>query len=172
MENYFNFATNERAVQEKVEEKVIGQLDEKLTNQVAELHFHVEDTQKKLAELRKDNHIPFLATDRNVLNLPGVGKSMTFTTIGITNDGRRILEFSHDHKRKHSPVIDSMGKVVIIESKSIANYLKQMENMGENPLDYSTIWGYSQSQTADRIPVFQYPEYNFDITDKLTNYGE
>jgi len=170
MENYFNFATNERAVQEKVEEKIFGQLDTKLTNQIAELHFDVENTQKRLAELRKVNHLPFLATDRNVLNLPGVGKSMTFTTIGITNDGRRILEFSHDHKRKHSPVIDSMGKVVIIESKSIADFLKQMENMGENPLDYLTIWGYSQSQTADRMPIFQYPNYEFDITKELTNY--
>jgi len=170
MENYFNFATNERAVQEKVEEKVFGQLNVELTNQVAELHFDVENTQKRLAEIRKANHLPFLATDRNVLNLPGVGKSMTFSTIGITNDGRRILEFSHDHKRRHSPVIDSMGKVVIIESKSIANFLKQMENMGENPLDYSTIWGYSQSQTADRMPVFQYPDFEFDITKELTNY--
>ncbi len=170
MENYFNFATNERAVQEKVEEKVFGQLDDKLTKQVAELHFDVENTQKKLAELRRDNHLPFLATDRNVLNLPGVGKSMTFTTIGITNDGRRILEFDHDHKRRHSPVIDKMDKVVIIESKSIADFLKQMENMGENPLDYITIWGYSQSQTADRMPVFQYPDFDFKITDELTNF--
>jgi len=170
MENYFNFATNERAVQEKVEEKVFGQLDDKLTKQVAELHFDVENTQKRLAELRRDNHLPFLATDRNVLNLPGVGKSMTFTTIGITNDGRRILEFNHDHKRRHSPVIDKMDKVVIIESKSIADFLKQMENMGENPLDYITIWGYSQSQTADRMPVFQYPDFDFKITDELTNF--
>jgi len=170
MENYFNFATNERAVQEKVEEKVFGQLNVELTNQVAELHFDVENTQKKLAELRKASHLPFLATDRNVLNLPGVGKSMTFTTIGITNDGRRILEFSHDHKRRHSPVIDSMGKVVIIESKSIADFLKQMETMGENPLDYSTIWGYSISETADRMPVFQYPNYDFSLTEELTNY--
>ena len=170
MENYFNFATNERAVQEKVEEKVFGQLDDKLTSQVAELHFDVENTQKKLAELRKTSHLPFLATDRNVLNLPGVGKSMTFTTIGITNDGRRILEFSHDHKRRHSPVIDSMGKVVIIESKSISDFLKQMETMGENPLDYSTIWGYSLSETSDRMSVFQYPNYDFNITDELTNY--
>ena len=170
MENYFNFATNERAVQEKVEEKIFGKLNVELTNQVAELHFDVENTQKRLAELRKTSHLPFLATDRNVLNLPGVGKSMTFTTIGITNDGRRILEFSHDHKRRHSPVIDSMGKVVIIESKSIADFLKQMENMGENPLDYSTIWGYSLSETADRMPVFQYPDYDFNTTVELTNY--
>lgn len=30
------------------------------------------------------HQIPFVATDRNVLNLPGIGKSMTFVTIGMT----------------------------------------------------------------------------------------
>ena len=172
MENYFNFATNERAVQEKVEEKYIGHMSPELSNEVDNIHFDVENTKKKLASLRKINHKPFLSTDRNVLNLPGVGKSMTFTTIGITSDGRRILEFSHDHKRIHSPVIDKMGKVTIIESKSIAEFLKQMENMGENPLEYSTIWGYSLSETADRMPVFSYPKFDFEITNKLTNYGK
>lgn len=172
MENYLNFATNERSVQEKIEEKIIGELTGDLPDQVNDLHFDVENMQKKLAELRKTNQLPFLATDRNVLNMPGVGKSMRFNTIGITNDGRRILEFGHDHKRRHSPVIDKMEEVVIIESKSIAAYLEQMENMGEDPKDYSTIWGYSSSETEERSPVFQYPDYDFGITDELTNYGE
>lgn len=172
MENHLNFATNERSAQEIAEEKIIGKLDDDLTAQVAELHFDVENTQKKLAELRKTHHIPFLATDRNVLNMPGVGKSMSFNTIGITNDGRRILEFRHDHKRRHSPVIDKMDKVVIIESKSIAAYLKQMEYMGEDPKEYSTIWGYSSSNTEDRLSVYQYPDHDFEITDELTNFQE
>jgi len=170
MENYFNFATNERAVQEKVEEKYIGKVSEELKAEISQIHFDVENTKKKLSDLRRVNHLSFLASDRNVLNLPGVGKSMSFCTIGITNDGRRILEFSHDHKRRHSPVIDEMDKVIIIESKSIANYLKQMETMGENIQDYSTIWGYSLSKTADRMPVFRYPEYDFKITEEFTNF--
>lgn len=172
MENYQNFATNERAVQEKTEEKIIGKLNDKLPCQLADLHLDVENTQKKLTELRKKYQLPFLATDRNVLNMPGVGKSMRFNTIGITNDGRRILEFDHDYKRRHSPIINKMDKVVIIESKSIAAYLKQMESMGEDPDDYSTIWGYSSSDTEDRMPVYQYPDYDFKITDELTNYQE
>ena len=170
MENYQNFATNERAVQEVAEEKIIGRLNSTVTNQINELHLDIENTQQKLTELRKINQLPFLATDRNVLNMPGVGKSMRFNTIGITNDGRRILEFDHDYKRRHSPVINKMEKVVIIESKSIAAYLKQMETMGEDPNEYLTIWGYSSSDTEDRASVYQYSDYDFKITDELTNF--
>lgn len=170
MENYQNFATNERAVQEIAEEKIIGKIDDKLADEINGLHFNVENTQKKLAEFRKIYQLPFLATDRNVLNMPGVGKSMRFNTIGITNDGRRILEFDHDYKRKHSPVINNMEKVVIIESKSIAEYLKQMESMGEDSGEYNTIWGYSSSDTEDRTSVYQYSDYDFEITDQLTNF--
>ena len=172
MENYHNFATNERSVQEKTEEKIIGKLGKELLNQVADLYVDAEHAQKNLADIRKAHKLLFLATDKNVLNMPGVGKSMRFNTIGITNDGRRILEFGHDLKRRHSPVIDKMGKVVIIESKSIAAYLEQMENMGENPQDYSTIWGYSSNGSEERVPVYNYPEYDFKITDKLTNFEE
>jgi len=170
MENYQNFATNERAVQEVAEEKIIGKLNSAVMDQINELHFDVENTQKKLTELRKIHQLPFLATDRNVLNMPGVGKSMRFNTIGITNDGRRILEFDHDYKRRHSPVINKMEKVVIIESKSIAAYLKQMETMGEDPNEYLTIWGYSSSDTEGRASVYQYTDYDFEITEDLTNF--
>ena len=102
--------------------------------------------------------------------MPGVGKSMTFRTIGITNDGRRILEFEHDHTRTHSPVIDSMVQIVIIESKSLNDYLKQIEKIGEDPEEYKTIWGYSVSDTERRMPIYSYPEYDFKITNKLKNF--
>ena len=36
--------------------------------------------------------LPFLATDRSVLNLPGIGKSLTYRVVGITRYGRRVLE--------------------------------------------------------------------------------
>ncbi len=172
MENYHNFATNERSAQEKTEEKVIGRTDPELIKEISHLHDDVENVQKKIAELRKKYDLPFLPTDRNMLNLPGIGKSMTYNTIGITNDGRRILEFDHDHSRNHSPIINKMEKVVIIESKSIASYLKQMEVMGENPEDYSTIWGYSLSKTENRMPVFKYSEYDYKKTEVMLNYQE
>jgi lysine 2,3-aminomutase len=172
MENYHNFATNERSVQEKNEEKNVGNIDPDLITEIGNLHNDVENVQKKIAELRKKYNLPFLPTDRNMLNLPGIGKSMTYNTIGITNDGRRILEFDHDHSRNHSPIINKMGKVVIIESKSIAAYLKQMEVMGENPEDYSTIWGYSLSKTENRMPVFKYSDYDYKKTEVMNNYQD
>ena len=102
-------------------------------------------------ELREAG-VPFLATDRNVLNLPGVGKSLTYRVIGITRYGRRILEFDHDHTRTHSPIIHKMGKVVIIESKSISEYLEQLAAMGENPAEYQNVYGYSIGETESRMP--------------------
>lgn len=170
MENYHNFATNERAAQERVEEKYIGQVLDKNLNQLEDLTEKPEDMVIKLKNYRTERDIPFLATDRSVLNMPGVGKSLTYRTIGITNDGRRILEFEHDHTRNHSPIINTMGNVVIIESKSINNYLKQMDEIGENVEEYKTIWGYSASETESRMPVYQYPEYDFPVTDELTNF--
>ena len=65
------------------------------------------------------------STDRNVLNLPAIGKSMTFQLVGIMPDGRRVLCFYHDSTRKHSPIIEKFGKVYILENKSMASYLRQ-----------------------------------------------
>ncbi|MBN2428537.1 MAG: KamA family protein, partial [Deltaproteobacteria bacterium] len=107
--------------------------------------------------------------DRNVLNLPGVGKSMTFRVIGITRYGRRILEFDHDPTRFHSPIIHKMGKVVIIESKSISEYLAQLEELGEDISEYEGLYGYSIGETEKRLSVFEYPEYDFKVTEEITN---
>ena len=41
-----------------------------------------------LAAFRELEAFAQLGTDRNVLNLPAVGKSLTFRTIGITRYGR------------------------------------------------------------------------------------
>ncbi|MBW2201857.1 MAG: hypothetical protein JRF71_13655 [Deltaproteobacteria bacterium] len=122
-----------------------------------------------IEKLRNETHLPFLATDRNVLNLPGVGKSMTFRMIGLTYDGRRILEFDHDATRAHSPIIKKMGRVIIIESKSIQEFLGQLEDMGEDVAEYETIYGYTIGETEPRMPIYEYPAYDFTITDHLTN---
>jgi lysine 2,3-aminomutase len=119
--------------------------------------------------LRKEANLPFLATDRSVLNLPAVGKSLTFRTIGITRYGRRILEFDHDPTRAHSPIIGRMGKVVIIESRSVSEYLRQLDEIGEDISEYDGIWGYSLGETEPRTPIYEYPEYDFDVTDELTH---
>lgn len=169
-ENSFKFATNARAVQEQMEEKVVGFIPMKDRRRIKSFPLEAENMVQHIDSLRKENDIPFLATDRNVLNLPGVGKSMTFRVIGITRKGRRILEFDHDHTRSHSPIVDQIGKFVIIESKSIANYLDQLADMGEDITEYSSIWGYSMGETEPRMSIYEYPEYDFDLTDEITNF--
>lgn len=168
-ENSANFATNERAVQEQMQEKVHGALPDKYLEEIKNIGLHAEQSKQILYDIRKRAGLPFLALDRNVLNLPGVGKSLTFRTIGITPGGKRVLLFDHDETRRHSPIIEKMGKVVIVESKSIMKYIQQMEGMGENPDEYESVYGYSVSQTEKVMPVYQYPEYDFNITEEMTN---
>ncbi len=169
MENSFKFATNARAVQEQIEEKVIGSVPNEFDSEIKKLPQNAENLIENINNLRKKIDIPFLATDRNVMNLPGVGKSLTFRVIGITRGGRRILEFDHDFTRSHSPVVEKIGKFVIIESKSIYNYLQQLEEMGEDRKEYESIWGYSIGETEPRHPVYEYPQYDFKLTDTFTN---
>ncbi|MGM0648981.1 MAG: KamA family radical SAM protein [Bacteroidota bacterium] len=169
MENASQFATNARAVQEQIEEKRLGAIPEKYDNLIKEFPLNAENMIEQIEGLRKKENIPFLATDRNVLNLPGVGKSLTYRTIGITRYGRRVLEFDHDATRNHSPIINKMGKVTIIESKSIQKYLEQMADMGEDIEEYNNIFGYSIGETEHRIPIYDYPEYDFDITSEISN---
>ena len=169
MENNHLFTPNARLVQEGMEEKIIGLLPDTFIPGLRQLPINAENIVDNISQLRTCADIPFLASDRNVLNLPGVGKSLTFRTIGITNDGRRILEFDHDATREHSPIIKRIGKVTIIESKSIHDYLQQLDNMGEDILEYSSIYGYSLSETESRNQIFEYPAYNYDVTNKITN---
>ncbi len=169
MENNFNFATNERAVQEQMEEKVIGKIPEKYYSTIKDFPNNAGSIVEGMSELMKESGLPFLGTDRNVLNLPGVGKSLTFRTIGITRYGRRILEFELDHTRKHSPLMKKMDKVIIIESKSVSEYLSQLEDLGEDTIDYESIWGYSIGETEQRIPIYEYPDYNYEVTENYTN---
>ena len=169
MENNFNFATNARAVQEQVEEKPMGQIAKEYHESIREFPMNAEEMVENIDNLRKEADIPFLATDRNVLNLPGVGKSLTYRAIGITRYGRRILEFDHDSNRNHSPIIHKMGKVIIIESKSISEYLQQLEDIGEDISEYESIWGYSIGETEPRLSIYEYPEYDFEVVEEMTN---
>ncbi len=168
-ENTFNYATNARAVQEQIEEKYIGKIPEHLKPRLVNLARDAEKMVENLETLRAEAQIPFLATDRNVINLPAVGKSMTFRTIGITRWGRRILEFDHDKNRWHSPIINKLGKIIIVENKPVGEYLNQLEEMGEDIGEYQSIWGYSIGETEPRFPIFEYPEYQFGITGEITH---
>jgi len=169
MENQHNFATNARAVQEQMEEKIAGALPEKFYAKIRQFPLEAENMVENIEELLDAADIPFMATDRNILNLPGVGKSLTFRVIGITRYGRRILEFDHDTTRSHSPIINKMGKVVIIESKPVSEYLQNLREMGEDISEYESIWGYSLGETETRMPIYEYPEYDFKVTKEFTN---
>jgi lysine 2,3-aminomutase len=169
MENNHSFAPNARAVQEIIEEKVCGEIPEKYFEKIQGFPLEPENMAENINSVRESAEIPFLGSDRNVLNLPGVGKSMTFRVIGITRYGRRVLEFDHDPERFHSPIIYKMGKVVIIESKSMSEYIRQLEDMGEDISEYAGLYGYSIGETEKRLAVFEYPEYDFKVTEEITN---
>ena len=79
------------------------------------------------------------------------------------------MKFEHDKNRTHSPAVDKMEDVIIIESKSIAEYLNQLDSFGEDVKDYEGVWCYSISETYERSPIFEYPEYDYSVTKQITN---
>lgn len=168
-ENKNSFTPNSRLMQERMEEKIFGAIPEKDMDFAQHLLLHPKNIVENIKSLHHETELPFLSTDRSILNLPGVGKSMTFRTIGITRYGRRILEFDHDPTRAHSPIIHKMGKVIVIESKSLYEYLEQLEEMGENTEDYTGVYGYSIGHTEPRMAMYEYPEYDYRVTSKITN---
>ena len=168
-ENYAMFAPNSRSLQEQAEEKVFGRIPPEKTEDFMQIIRKGGETGKHISAFLKENDLPFAATDRNVLNLPAIGKSMTFTTVGITKEGRRILKFEHDSQRRHSPVIDNMGEVYIVENKSVAAYLRQLEELGENIKEYASIWNYTRGTTEPRFRFYEYPPYTFRITQAMTH---
>lgn len=168
-ENYAVYAPNSRSLQEQHEEKKLGRLTKE---QAKELSKELESSTNTAVTIRgfmKKYQLPFLATDRSVLNLPAIGKSMSFQMVGITLEGKRVLRFNHDHSRQHSPIIDRMGDIYIAENKSVAAYLRQLQQMGEKVDNYSTIWKYTQGETEPRFELYEYPDFPFKVTDRLSN---
>ena len=168
-ENRAVFTPNSRSMQEQVEEKVYGCLTAGQASELDELLADGRDTAAKLRRFMRKYRLPFLATDRSVLNLPAIGKSMTFRLVGLTPEGRRILRFDHDRTRRHSPIIDRMGEIFIVESKSVAAYLRQIGKMGEDPEDYASIWAYTRGETEPRFGLYEYPGFDFGVTGRMSN---
>lgn len=168
-ENYTVFTPNSRSMQEQHEEKRYGQLTSEQATELYSLLEKGEDAANHIRSFLKKHHLPFLATDRSVLNLPAIGKSMTFNLVGITEEGKRILCFGHDQNRRHSPIIDRMGQIYIVENKSLAAYLRQLNKMGEDPEDYATIWAYTQGETEPRFSLYEYPDFPFGTTERMSN---
>jgi len=168
-ENYNNYVPIARLVQEEFEEKIFGAVPEEQHETLRKYADEPKVLVENLTMLRRRAGLPFLATDRSVLNLPGVGKSLTYRVIGITRYGRRVLEFDHDRTRAHSPIIEKMGKVIVIESKSVSEYLRQLDSMGESTNEYAGVYGYSTGQTEARMPLFEYPPFEFSVTEEFSN---
>ena len=168
-ENRAVFTPNSRSMQEQVEEKVYGRLTVGQASELDALLADGRDTAAKLRRFMRKYRLPFLATDRSVLNLPAIGKSMTFRLVGLTPEGRRVLRFDHDRTRRHSPIIDRMGEIFIVESKSVAAYLRQIGKMSEDPEEYASIWAYTRGETEPRFGLYEYPGFDFGVTGRMSN---
>ena len=168
-ENYAVFTPNSRSLQEKEEEKRWGKLSAEQEKEFLNLLRNSKDRAAAVQRFCTFHQIPFVATDRSVLNLPGIGKSMTFVTIGMTKEGKRILEFDHDPTRQHSPIIHQMEKIYIKENKSIWQYMLQLQEMGEKKEEYASLWKYMEGETEHRFPLYNYPDPGFRITEKYSH---
>lgn len=173
-ENQEVYSTISRSMQEQVEEKQFGLLNKTQKEELISI-FEKSPANKLTDNLNtfiKKYTLPFLPTDRNVINIPAIGKSMTFELIGIDKNGKRIHQFDHDQTREHSPIIDKMGKVYIVENRSIVSYLNEIESMGEKASEYSSIWKYTNGSTEQVFELFDYPDPGFTPTKSITNYKD
>jgi len=80
-------------------------------------------------------------TDETVFNVPGLGKNHLRAAqdrelIGIRPDGRRVYLF-HPWEKGIVPV-----EPWVYVDVSISDYLKRLEERGEDPAEYETIWYY------------------------------
>lgn len=168
-ENYEVFAPNARSLQESAEEKAWGRLAPEAEHDFLEILDGAPNKAVAVRQFCAVHDVPFLATDRSVLNLPGIGKSMSFALVGVDAKGRRILRFDHDRTRRHSPIIDRVHEVYIRENKPVYRYLLQLQDMGEDMGEYETLWAYTEGETERRFPFFEYPVPDFSVTSRYTN---
>lgn len=154
-ENYAVYAPVARAMQERAEEKVFGMLNDEEQEEFVAVLRGSSPCVRELNRFLQRRKRPFAATDRTVLNLPGIGKSMTFHLAGITEDGKRILCFDHDTTRRHSPLVKSFGKIYITENKSMLAYLRQLEEMGEDVRAYRSLWDYTEGATEPKFALYE-----------------
>ena len=168
-ENYEVFAPNARSLQESAEEKAWGRLAPEAEHDFLESLDGAPNKAVAVRQFCAAHDVPFLATDRSVLNLPGIGKSMSFALVGVDAKGRRILRFDHDRTRRHSPIIDRVHEVYIRENKPVYRYLLQLQDLGEDMGEYETLWAYTEGETERRFPFFEYPVPDFSVTSRYTN---
>ncbi len=71
--------------------------------------------------------------------------------------------------RRHDDVflkIQELDKIAI----SVGSHkLLHLMEIGEDISEYKSIWGYSLGETETRMPIYEYPSYDFQVTDEITN---
>ena len=55
------------------------------------------------------------------------------------------------------PSSNQMGNVFIVENKSLAAYLRQLDTMGENIEEYATLWYYTKERRNLVLKIYEYP---------------
>ena len=171
-ENYAIYTPIARTMQERVEEKFYGTLSNEDEEQFVDMLQNNIPYTKEINTFLQKKKYPFAATDRSVLNLPGIGKSMTFSLIGITPEGKRILRFEHDTTRRHSPAIKAYGDIIITENKSILAYLRQLEHLGEDVKSYRSIWEYTEGVTEPKFKLYEHSPFPFTATNEVNHLQE
>ena len=58
---------------------------------------------------------------------------------------------------------------VNIKLSLIHIYLGQLEEMGEDRNEYESVFGYSIGETEPHLQLYEYPEYDFEVTGEMTN---
>lgn len=169
-ENYSVFTPISRSMQEKEEGKIYGKLSKEQSQKLSKLVSQDKDSEKTIKEFLDRENLPFIASDRSVINIPAVGKSMTYNLVGITSSGERIHKFDYDATRNHSPIIKTIPDVYILENKSLAQYLLQLENLGEDLDNYSSIWNYTSGETESCFELFKYPDFDYEVTKEVNNF--
>lgn len=164
-ENKYNFATNARLAQEIYEEKSFGNISDDDLSAIIES----KDVKKAINNYLSTKNQLFLSTDRSLMNLPAIGKSLTFNVIGITFDGRRIIRFRHDTERLHSPIVSKFDDIIIVESKSIYSYIKQLEKKGDYYYNHENLYGYSMFITEKRKSIFKLSVPGREYTKELNH---
>lgn len=142
-----------------------------MEKEVLELLEYPERIPAELPDLLDKYRQPFLATDRNVMNLPGIGKSMTYQTVGMTKEGKRILRFSLDAGRRHSLKWITRGRFISWKVSRSRLIYCQLQALGERVEDYSSLWDYAEGRTEARFALFEYPEPRIEITGDFTESG-
>ena len=89
--------------------------------------------------------------------------------VGLTTEGKRILKFDTTPDAVTVRLSIGWEKSTLSRNKSVAAYLRQLQDMGEDVREYISIWNYSEGRTEPRFSIYEYPDYPFDVTEKMTN---